>query len=100
MSFTIRYDIAVDLFSPYGARGGAASHARTRSSMRLRTSYGCGFRRSLGPCIPVLKSSKGQYPQTMSTCHSAMALFKATVGHFRPSLVSPRPETVSSCSSS
>ena len=30
VSFTIIYDIAVDLFSPYGARGGAASHARAR----------------------------------------------------------------------
>ena len=30
VSFTSIYDIAVDLFSPYGARGGAASHARAR----------------------------------------------------------------------
>jgi len=30
VSFTIIYDIAVDLFSPYGARGGAASHSRAR----------------------------------------------------------------------
>ena len=30
VSFTSIYDIAVDLFSHYGARGGAASHARAR----------------------------------------------------------------------
>ena len=40
VSFTIIYDIAVDLFSPYGARGCAASHARARRWASARHSGG------------------------------------------------------------
>ena len=31
-----------DIGDAHGSRGGAASHSRARSSMRPRTSYGCG----------------------------------------------------------